>query len=177
MLGGCHPDRSGIFYHQLIKDILKTPYDSNATIVIYVDEILNQHVKKIMELKDELRVSIRFVIASHHLPPSDFKESFTVFQMDEILPIKLLREYIRKNCNFTISIEEKLSISDCFVIIEHMKEINSLSDLMKLYDENCVASQKRKNDKKTVKHSICILQTSEYERINIYKIKENGYGN
>lgn len=48
---------------------------------------------------------------------------------------------------------------------------------MKLYDENCVASQKRKNDKKTVKHSICILQTSEYERINIYKIKENGYGN
>lgn len=60
---------------------------------------------------------------------------------------------------------------------EIMKEINSLSDLMKLYDENCVASQKRKNDKKTVKHSICILQTSEYERINIYKIKENGYGN
>ena len=71
----------------------------------------------------------------------------------------------------------KRQISDCFVIIEHMKEINSLSDLMKLYDENCVASQKRKNDKKTVKHSICILQTSEYERINIYKIKENGYGN
>lgn len=96
MLGGCHPDRSGIFYHQLIKDILKTPYDSNATIVIYVDEILNQHVKKIMELKDELRLSIRFVIASHHLPPSDFKESFTVFQMDEILPIKLLREYIER---------------------------------------------------------------------------------
>ena len=43
--------------------------------------------------------------------------------------------------------------------------------------KNKAPKKERKNDKKTVKHSICILQTSEYERINIYKIKENGYGN
>lgn len=176
MLGGCHPSRSETYYHQIVRDILKTTYNSNAKMAIYVDEIPNCHVKKLMELKDKLRLPIRFIIASHHLPPVDLKDLFAFFQMAEILPIKLLREYISKSCNFTIPIEEKLNISDCFIIIDHIKEINSLNDLMKLYDENAVASQKRKNNKKTVKHSICILQTCEYERINIFIIKEDGHG-
>ena len=46
---------------------------------------------------------------------------------------------------------------------------------MKLYEENSVASQQRRKIKTTVDHNIWILQTPEYERINVLKIKEAEY--
>lgn len=175
MLGGCRPSSSGLYYQHLMEDILKTTYISNATMTIYVDEVLNHHVKKLIELKDILGFPIRFIIVSHHLPPDDLKESFTIFQMTEILPIRLLREYISKNCNFNIPTEIEFSISDCFFIIDHIDEINSFNDLMKLYEENFPVIQQKRKIKTTVDHNIWILQTHGYERINVLKIKETKY--
>lgn len=175
MLGGCPPSKTEVYYQQLIEDILKTMYIPNATMAIYVDEILNHHVKELTELKGILSYPIRFIIVSHHLPPDDLKELFTIFQMTEILPIRLLREYINQNCDFAIPTENNFSISDCFFIIDHIHEMNSFNDFMKLYEENSVASQQRRKIKTTVDHNIWILQTPEYERINVLKIKEAEY--
>lgn len=175
MLGGCPPSKTEVYYQQLIEDILKTTYIPNATMTIYVDEVPNHQVKKLMELKDILSFQIRFIIVSHHLPPDGLKELFTIFQMTEILPIKLLKEYINQNCDFAIPNGNEFSISDCFFIIDHIHEINSFDDFMKLYEENSAASLKRRKIKTTVDHNIWILQTHEYERINILKIKESEY--
>lgn len=172
ILGGCNPSRTEIYYQQSIKDILETKYISNATMTIYVDEVLEHHVKKLIDLKTILGFPIHLIIVSHNWPPDNLKEQFTFFQMTDILPISMLRKYINQSCNFAIPVETVLSISDCFFIIDHLNEINSMNDFMKLCEENSVANQQRKKIKMTVEHNIWILQTQEYERINILKIKE-----
>lgn len=172
LVGGSEPSKSEVYYKQIVKDILETTYIGNATMTIYVDEILNCHVKELMKLEEILHFPIRYIIVSHHLPPNDVKESFTIINMNDILSIQLLLEKICMMSKFKIPVNENFSISDYFFIIEHIEQINSPDELMKLYEENMLTKKQRIETKMSVEHNIWIFQSSEYERINVLRIKE-----
>jgi hypothetical protein len=171
MLGGCPPQKSFEYYSQLIEDICRVKYTADNIISIYVDEIENENLDRLIAALNALDVSVRLVVVSHHLPPNKMIEQFDTYQMTDILSIEPLLSHIKEKYSITFPNNYYPTVSDCFFLIDNNGSIRPEMDIVSFLQTNNENSEKRKKVKSTVEHSIWILRSPEYERINLLKIK------
>lgn len=170
LIGGSDPQKSRRFYNLVQKDICNVDYSVCSKLALYIDEIENSNFIFLNKIINQLQVQKRFIVVSHHLPPPEFNKFFLIYNVEEIVSVDVLKEFIKVQYGIDFFEKKELKIADYFYVLENIKSISTKEDLYECIEKSKDESEKRIKSKSTIRHSICIFKTLEYEKIYLFKI-------